>query len=143
MAKGNIKTKGHLAGTNPQEDIDKLKQTTIPTQMQGSPFKLGSNRGNTSYSGFQAKGLITPIQNKEGEEEMKQGYRGKSDSQKAKELKKEKQQAKKAAELTYTTRYHEWLKENPKGTKKQYNNTEEGKELAMDVSARESETQNY
>ena len=71
MAKGNIKTKGHLAGTNPQEDIDKLKRTLIPTKMQGSPFKLGSNRGNNSYSGFQAKGLITPIQNKEGEKEKK------------------------------------------------------------------------
>ncbi len=138
MAKGNIKTKGHLAGTNPQEDIDKLKQTTIPTQMQGSPFKLGSNRGNTSYSGFQAKGLITPIQNKEGEEEMKQGYRGKSDSQKAKDLKKEKQQAKKAAELTFTTR----MKESGLSLA-EYKKTKEGAKLVADIQQRAAEIQGY
>ena len=92
-------------------------------------FKLRKGTGNTdSYHPFQKKGLINPIQ---------------TGDKTAKQLKKEKEQAKKAAELTYTTRYHEWLKENPKGTKKQYNNTKEGKELAMDVSARESETQNY
>ena len=106
--------------------------------MQGSPFKLGSNRGNTSYSGFQAKGLITPIQNKEGEEEMKQGYRGKSDSQKAKDLKKEKQQAKKAAELTFTTRFKE------SGLSlAEYKKTKEGAKLVADIQQRAAEIQGY
>ena len=51
----------------PYKDSPKLKpmeQKDItfqsPNTMQGTPFKLGSNRGNTSYSGFQAKGLINP-----------------------------------------------------------------------------------
>ncbi len=135
MAKGNIKTQGHLAGTNPQEDIDKLKKTIM---QQDKSFKLGSNRGNNSYSSFYAKGLITPIQNKEGEEEMKQGYRGKSDSQKAKDLKKEKQQAKKAAELTFTTRFKE------SGLSlAEYKKTKEGAKLAADIQQRAAEIQGY
>jgi hypothetical protein len=103
-----------------------------------SPFTLGSNRGNTSYSALEARGLITPIQNKEGEEEMKQGYRGKSDSQKAKELKKEKKQTKKAAELTFTTR----LKKSGLSLA-EYKKTKEGEKLAADIQQRESEIQGY
>ena len=52
----------------PYKDSPKLKpmeQKDItfqsPNTMQGTPFKLGSNRSNTSYSGFQAKGLISPM----------------------------------------------------------------------------------
>lgn len=54
-----------------KDNITLSPEKTAPNKMQGSPFKLGSNRGNNSYSGFQAKGLITPIQNKEGEKEKK------------------------------------------------------------------------
>ena len=125
-----------------EDKIETIKQkgdiTLSPERMQSSLFKLGSNRGNTSYSGFQAKGLITPIQNKEGEEEMKQGYRGKSDSQKAKDLKKEKQQAKKAAELTFTTR----MKESGLSLA-EYKKTKEGAKLVADIQQRAAEIQGY
>ena len=152
MAKGNIKTKGHLEGTDPEVDINKLKQTAAGQKltskienkmkpkgmpMQGTPFKLGSNRESSPYTALQAKGLISAMHEK-GEKEMKQGYRGKSDSQKAKDLKKQKQQTKKAAELTFATRFKE------SGLSlDEYKKTKEGRKLAADVQQREAEIQGY
>ena len=121
--KPNPKIQKHIK-SNVLDKMEPIKNPEPVLQMQGSPFKLGSNRGNTSYSSFQAKGLISPMENKT-------------------ERDKDYDKKKKAAELTYTTRYTEWLKENPKGTKKEYNNTEEGKNLAQDVTTVESQRQGY
>tara|TARA_R100001463_G_scaffold98477_1_gene152981 strand:+ start:33 stop:449 length:417 start_codon:yes stop_codon:yes gene_type:complete len=102
-----------------------------------SPFTLGSNRESSPYTALQAKGLISAMHEK-GEKEMKQGYRGKSDSQKAKDLKKQKQQTKKAAELTFATRFKE------SGLSlDEYKKTKEGRKLAADVQQREAEIQGY
>ena len=122
----------------PEDDITLAPEKTAANKMQGKPFKLGSNREMNSYSAFQAKGLINPIQNKKGEEEMKEGYRGKSNSQKAKELKKQKQDSKRAAELTFTTR----LKESGLSLD-EYKKTKEGGKLAADIQRRAAEIQGY
>tara|TARA_R100001443_G_scaffold90927_3_gene97536 strand:+ start:708 stop:1094 length:387 start_codon:yes stop_codon:yes gene_type:complete len=89
------------------------------TQMQGSPFKLGSNRGNNSYSSFQAKGLISPMANKT-------------------ERDKDYDRKKKAAELTFTTR----LKESGLSLD-EFKKTKEGAQLAKDVQTVESQRQGY
>ena len=49
----------------------------------------------------------------------------------------------KAAELTYTTRKNEWLKNNPQGTSKQFNLTNEGGELSKAIQDIAGEAQGY
>ena len=84
----------------PYKDSPKLKpmeQKDItfqsPNTMQGTPFKLGSNRSNTSYSGFQAKGLISPMH----QEDVK------SD----KDIKRDREFAMKKAEAAASRRFNE------------------------------------
>ena len=58
-----------------------------------SPFTLGSNRGNDTYSGLEAKGLISPVHQKDV----------KSD----KDVKRDREYAMKQAEAAASRRFNE------------------------------------
>ena len=84
-----------------------------------SPFKLGSKKHKGSYGAMQAKGLISPMENKT-------------------ERDKDYDRKKKAAELTFTTR----LKESGLSLD-DFKKTKEGAQLAKDVQTVESQRQGY
>ena len=52
--------------TNKMKPIKEKDDITIsPERMQGTPFKLGSNRESSPYTALQTKGLISRMENKE------------------------------------------------------------------------------
>ena len=95
-----------------------------------SPFKLGSKKHKGSYGAMQAKGLISPMENKT-------------------ERDKDYDRKKKAAELTFITRMKESglsfilvIKESGLSLE-EYKKTKEGAQLAKDVQTVESQRQGY
>lgn len=85
---------------NKMEKIEQKDDITLaPERMQGSPFKLGSKKHKGSYGAMQAKGLISPMENKEEKKKKTDNLQDNYQNYTDKDMKEGKVRAGKAAAI--------------------------------------------
>ena len=92
----------HLKGHTPPKP-KQIEQGKPPTLRTGTPFKLRGGTGNkNSYSGFQNRGLISPMQNGEGDFKKKLQEQAQKEAEQKMQQQEYNEEGKKYAEVTKT-----------------------------------------